>query len=212
MSSIKRESTRLSNKTSTSSEKPGNRPSLFKKSFQSYSGSKLNSNRLSKVSSKPLLTDIEAHAQQIQSFSGVFPIPEPECTVGSPRKLSSEEEKKYEEVFGYFKNQKDFPVSLKATNTEREPASDWEKLRLLSRESMLRYLRATRWDVTTAKKRLTETIAWRREFGVDQLDSDEMAMEAKSGKETVLGYDNQSRPLHYMHPHRNDTKVSSLLH
>lgn len=210
MSAIKRESTRQSIKTTSSStEKSTNRPSLFKKSHQSNGGSKLNNNRLSKISSKVNASaEAATKSQNIHSFSGVFPIPEPECKVGSPRKLSPEEEKKYGEVLEYFKHQKDFPVSLKAGNTERKPADDWEKLRLLSRESMLRYLRATRWDVTTAKKRLTETIAWRREFGVDTLNSDEMSKEATSGKETVLGYDNQSRPLHYMHPHRNDTKES----
>ena len=210
MHNVRRESSRASsNKTNGTGDKP--RPSLIKKAYQSYGGSKLNSNRVSRVTTKASNSDIAAASQNIQSFSGVFPIPEPGCKVGTPPELSSDQEAKYKEVLEYFTHQKDYPVSLKSQSTKREPASDWEKMRLLSRESMLRYLRASRWDVTTAKKRLTETIAWRREFGVDELDSDEMAKEATSGKETVLGYDNLSRPLHYMHPHRNDTKVSSPL-
>jgi len=164
--------------------------------------------RLSKVSSTTS-TGVDgevAGTTNLKSFSGVFPIPEEGSRVGTPAKLTEEQEHKYQEVLEYFQHQKDFPISLQAEDSKREPPSEWEKLRLLSRESFLRYLRATRWDVNQAKKRLTETIAWRREFGVDELDSDEMAKEAQSGKETVLGYDKQSRPLHYMHPHRNDTK------
>lgn len=206
MTAIGRESSRASSKASmTPSDKPSSRPSLLKKA---YHGSRMGS-RLTKVNST---TTNEASTTpgsvNLKSFSGVFPIPEPQCQTPEPPKLTQEQEKKYNEVLEYFETMKDFPVSLKATNTKREPVTDWEKLRLLSKESILRYLRATRWDVASAKKRLTETIAWRREFGVDDLDPDVMAEEAKSGKETVLGFDNRSRPLHYMHPHRNDTKES----
>jgi hypothetical protein len=153
----------------------------------------------------------EAGTTNLQGFTGVIPVPDKSSHVGHFPELNDEEQKKYQQVLEYFRNQKDFPVSSKATNTKREPVTDWEKLRLLSRESLLRYLRATKWDVTAAKKRLTETIAWTREFGVNDLEADEMEKEAQSGKETVLGYDNQSRPLHYMHPHRNNTKVSHML-
>ncbi|PWN32594.1 CRAL/TRIO domain-containing protein, partial [Meira miltonrushii] len=141
-------------------------------------------------------------------FDGIFPVPHPDCKPTPPAKLTEEQQQKYEEVFEHFKSQKDFPVSLKPEEKRREPLSDWEKLRMVSKESMLRYLRATKWDVRQAKRRLTETIAWRREFGVENLNPEEMAKEARCGKETVLGYDKYARPVHYMHPHRSDTKES----
>ncbi|PWN38851.1 CRAL/TRIO domain-containing protein, partial [Ceraceosorus guamensis] len=148
----------------------------------------------------------KAEDVQLNGFTGVFPVPAPGCRPAPPAALTTAQSEAYDKMLRYFKQDvTQYPISL-ATGAAKQPATEWEKLRLLSRESMLRYLRATKWDVSQAQKRLTETIAWRREFGVDKLDPDEMAHEAKSGKETVLGYDNKARPLHYMHPHRNDTK------
>ncbi len=105
----------------------------------------------------------------------------------------------------HFKSTKEYPTSLK-TNSPHKPLDDWETMRNLSRESMIRYLRATKWDVAAAKKRLTDTIAWRREYGVDSLKAQDLEPEAMTGKETILGYDNKGRPLHYMHPSRNTTE------
>lgn len=149
----------------------------------------------------------KAEMVQLNGFTGVFPVPAPGCRPSPPAALTTSQSEAYDRMLRYFKEQvTQYPISL-SPGAAKEPATDWEKLRLLSRESLLRYLRAAKWDVQQAQKRLVETIAWRREFGVDKLDPDEMAHEAKSGKETVLGYDNKARPLHYMHPHRNDTKV-----
>lgn len=105
----------------------------------------------------------------------------------------------------HFKSIHEFPTSLKH-NSPKKPLDEWETLRNLSRESMIRYLRATKWDVASAKKRLTDTIAWRREYGVDSLKAEDLEPEAMTGKETILGYDNKGRPLHYMHPSRNTTE------
>lgn len=159
---------------------------------------------------------LEKHASRTSSidqspapkgFAGVFQAPASGSRPKPPAKLTEDQEAKLAEMLRYFRARETYPTSLKGEGSGREkPATDWEKLRMLSRESMLRYLRATKWDVTQAKKRLTDTIAWRREFGVDEIDADEIEPEAKSGKETVLGFDNSARPLHYMHPHRNDTK------
>ncbi|PWN98449.1 hypothetical protein FA09DRAFT_357233 [Tilletiopsis washingtonensis] len=153
--------------------------------------------------------DAAAEAQaanaQIKGFEGVFPVPAAGCRPKPPAALSPSQQVALDGMLSHFRDTKQFPTSLKPDAEQRE-ANDWEKLRLLSRESLLRYLRASKWDLSTAKKRLTDTIAWRREFGVDELVDEEMSEEAKCGKETVLGYDKHARPLHYMHPHRNDTK------
>lgn len=152
--------------------------------------------------------DGEGRPKEINHFSGIFPIPHPDCKPNPAPEYTEEQEMKYQDVLQHFKSLSEYPLSLKPDDKRREPLTDWEKLRMLSRESILRYLRATKWDVRQAKRRLTETIAWRREFGVECLKPEELAIEAKSGKETVLGYDKYARPVHYMHPHRNDTKES----
>jgi len=113
-------------------------------------------------------------------------------------------------MLSYFKEAasgKGFPKGLKAPlSNDYAPPTTFEKLRLLCRESLLRYLRASKWDSEVAKRRLEETISWRREFGVDEIQEDEVEEEARCGKESVLGYDKLGRPLHMMHPHRNNTK------
>jgi hypothetical protein len=210
MESVNRQDTRMSNVSSASNatgglKKTSSRPSLLSKARDNYRESRANVK--SKSTSAATAKANGEKGVDLHSFAGVFPVPEAECSTGKPPKLNEEQEGKYTDMLDYFKSQKDFPVSLAHDNTKREAPSDWEKLRLLSRESLLRYLRASKWDTKVAKKRLTETIAWMREFGVNDLDEDEMSIEAKSGKETVLGYDLQSRPLHYMNPHRSDTKV-----
>lgn len=77
-----------------------------------------------------------------------------------------------------------------------------------SREAILRVCRATKWDQHRALKRLVDTLVWRREFGVDQIDHCELSHEAETGKQFTLGYDNHQRPILYMFPYRQNTKPS----
>ena len=169
---------------------------------------------LSYVSSRPA-EDTESKKPTkdgLLPFEHVFRLPEKGCVPKPPAKLTAEQQAKYEKVLAYFQGVKQYPTVLQdkrgSKTLEMRAASDWEKSRMLTRDSMLRYLRATKWDVEAAKKRLTDTIAWRREYGVDEISSDYVEAEAKSGKETVLGFDKSCRPLHYMHPHWNDTQES----
>lgn len=141
----------------------------------------------------------------MRKFEHIFTAPDPSVKLAPPAPLSDTQQAKYDEMLEYFKSVEQYPTSLKP-NSPNKSLTEWEKLRNLSRESMIRYLRATKWDVASAKKRLTETIAWRREYGVDSLKAQDLEPEAMTGKETILGYDNRGRPLHYMHPSRNTTK------
>lgn len=145
------------------------------------------------------------------SSSAIFPVPESIPTSPPQVNLSNQEEEKYCQILVYFQTRNEYPISLAADEFKERPLSDWEKLRLLSKEGILRYLRASHWDSDEATRRLIETIAWRREYGVDYLDPNEMLKEAKCGKEYISGYDNRARPLHYMRPHLNDTPVSTVL-
>ncbi|TKY89626.1 hypothetical protein EX895_001411 [Sporisorium graminicola] len=138
-------------------------------------------------------------------FDHIFSAPAPSVKLAPPAPLSESQQEKYEQMLAHFKSIDEFPTSLKH-NSPTKPLDEWETMRNLSKESMIRYLRATKWDVASAKKRLTDTIAWRREYGVDSLKAEDLEPEAMTGKETVLGFDNKGRPLHYMHPSRNTTE------
>ncbi|KAK0549446.1 Phosphatidylinositol transfer protein (PITP) [Tilletia horrida] len=150
--------------------------------------------------------------KQLHAFAGVFPTPAPGCSPTEPPpqhvKLTPDQARKYEVMLQHFSDpETPYPVAFGST-TEKRKLNEHEIFRLLTRESMLRYLRASKWDLATAKKRLTDTIIWRREYGVDNLDSDYVEPEAICGKETILGFDKRGRPLHYMTPHLNNTKES----
>ena len=69
------------------------------------------------------------------------------------------------------------PVSSSKKNKATAPLSVVEQY-FLSKECILRYLRATRWNVNEAKKRLEGTIIWRREYGTDTLTAEDIEPEA----------------------------------
>ncbi|KAA1112311.1 hypothetical protein PGTUg99_014152 [Puccinia graminis f. sp. tritici] len=77
-----------------------------------------------------------------------------------------------------------------------------------SREAIFRVCRATKWDPHRALKRLIDTLAWRREFEVERIDYRLLSVEAETGKQFTLGYDNHQRPVLYMFPYRQNTKPS----
>lgn len=90
---------------------------------------------------------------------------------------------------------------------------------------MVRYLRATKWDVRSAISRVEDTLRWRREYGFyDTLTPDHVEPEVRlfhlsnarptvlseggqslTGKEILFGYDTQRRPALYMLPSRQNT-------
>ena len=88
------------------------------------------------------------------------------------------------------------------------PLTDSERF-WLTRECLLRYLRATKWQEKEALKRLQETLAWRREYGVEtELTAEHISPENETGKQVLLGYDTQARVCHYLNPGRQNTEVS----
>ncbi|MBW0541487.1 hypothetical protein O181_081202 [Austropuccinia psidii MF-1] len=78
-----------------------------------------------------------------------------------------------------------------------------------SQESILRFCRAAKWDQAKAIKRLQDTLAWRREFGVEEISFEDISVEAESGKQFLLGYDLQQRPVLRFFPNRQNTKTSN---
>ena len=117
--------------------------------------------------------------------------------------LTTDQEKKYEEVLEAVKSWKEIP----STKGKEGPITDSE-IMWLTRECILRYLRATKWSPAEAQKRLLGTLTWRRDYGVEELTGEYISPENETGKQIILGYDNAARPCLYLNPGRQNTEPS----
>ncbi|KAK8110512.1 CRAL/TRIO domain-containing protein [Apiospora kogelbergensis] len=117
--------------------------------------------------------------------------------------LSEEQEKKYAELLAQVKTWTEVP----STKDKGGPLTDDEK-QWLTQECLLRFLRAVKWNLKDAEKRLIETLTWRREFGVDELTADHISPENETGKQLILGWDKHGRTCQYLSPGRQNTDVS----
>jgi hypothetical protein len=77
------------------------------------------------------------------------------------------------------KSLESLPTTSNKKNKETAPLSDVEKY-FLTKDCILRYLRATKWNVNEAKKRLEGTVVWRREYGTDTLTAETIEPEVSS--------------------------------
>ncbi|KAF4613495.1 hypothetical protein D9613_007525 [Agrocybe pediades] len=134
-----------------------------------------------------------------------LPIPPPTAILhkNDPRAvLSTNEQKMFDEVLAHFTRADPVYVLPDVENgelTEREKF--W-----LSRECLLRYLRASKWKVSTSIERIEATLKWRREFGLyDKVTASHVEPEAVTGKEVLFGYDTTGKPALYMIPSRQNT-------
>lgn len=129
-----------------------------------------------------------------------------ESTKPSPTpELKPEEQKKYEQVLETVKSWEEVPskVDGKAGHVTED------EIMWLTRECLLRYLRATKWSVVEASKRLLATLTWRREYGVEGHTADYISEENETGKQLLLGYDNGARPCLYLNPGLQNTQPSA---
>ncbi|KAK4546415.1 hypothetical protein LTR36_002092 [Oleoguttula mirabilis] len=136
------------------------------------------------------------------------PIPKPSQSAkapGSP-KLNVEHETKYATILASVSQWETIPATT-AKNAPQAPIQDHERM-WLTRECLLRYLRATKWNTANALKRLQSTLSWRREYGADTFTADYISPENETGKQVLLGYDNAARPCLYLSPGKQNTKMS----
>ncbi|RDL39552.1 uncharacterized protein BP5553_03892 [Venustampulla echinocandica] len=120
-----------------------------------------------------------------------------------PAALTADQQAKYDALLETVKAWEEIPSSA----DKGGPVTDSE-IMWLSRECLLRYLRATKWVTADAAKRLLGTLAWRREYGVEELTGDHISPENETGKQFLLGYDIAARPCHYLNPGRQNTEPS----
>lgn len=148
-----------------------------------------------------------------------FEAPSSESHIPKEHKLTDDEKAKYIKVLKHFQNPDlviaDSEENHKHKNTSSASALSIDEKSWLTRECFLRYLRATKWHVDEAIDRIEMTLAWRREFGINHiLEKDNVvngeltSPENETGKEVILGYDNDSRPCLYLKPGRQNTKTS----
>jgi hypothetical protein len=122
----------------------------------------------------------------------------------SAPELTAEQESKYKTVLETVKSWTEVP----STQGKEGPLTDNE-IMFLTRECLLRYLRATKWSPTDACKRLLATLTWRREYGVETLTPDLVSPENETGKQVIFGYDIDGRPCLYLSPGRQNTSPSA---
>lgn len=123
------------------------------------------------------------------------PTPQPE--------LTEEQQTKYAAFLQTVKSWKEIP----AAGGKEGPVTDSE-IMWLTKECLLRYLRATKWVPADAAKRLLGTLTWRREYGVEALTAEHVSPENETGKQFILGYDIAARPCLYLNPGRQNTDAS----
>lgn len=120
--------------------------------------------------------------------------------------LTTEQASKYDSILESVKAWQTIPTTT-ARNGPEEPITSEERM-WLTRECLLRYLRATSWSVPDALKRLQYTMAWKREYEVSTFTADYISPENETGKQVILGYDANARPCLYMNPGKQNTKKS----
>lgn len=140
--------------------------------------------------------------------------------------VSREQHSKYLEVLHYFQAPNLLLPSKSGRKVEDSDAlelSSYERF-WITRECILRYLRATDWNVQTAIKRILKTLVWRREFRItgdpnipNNLDRVDVEKESLTGKQVCLGYDRDSRPIFilkngYQNTHPSFSQVQYLVY
>ncbi|KAF2705927.1 CRAL/TRIO domain-containing protein [Pleomassaria siparia CBS 279.74] len=135
-----------------------------------------------------------------------FADPAPNCKPVSSTPLTADQQIKYDELLATVRSWKDLPKTS-VQKAEVAPLTDDEHL-WLTRECLLRYLRATKWNLAQATKRVQDTMVWRREYGTPGLTADFISEENATGKQVILGYDNEGRPCLYLLPQKQNTKTN----
>ncbi|KAH9944998.1 CRAL/TRIO domain-containing protein [Epithele typhae] len=119
-------------------------------------------------------------------------------------KLTDAQEKLYLEVEKHFQAE-DYVLPGVENGALTEEEKFW-----LTRECLLRFIRAIKWaSAPEGVKRVEATLRWRREFGVyDVINTAHVEPEAVTGKMMIWGYDSDNRPALYLRPSRQNTEES----
>lgn len=120
--------------------------------------------------------------------------------------LTSEQETKYATLLKNVQAWTEI-AETSAKDAPSTPLTDSERM-FLTRECLLRYSRATNWDIVQSETRLRNTLVWRREYGVETRTKDYVSIENATGKQVILGWDNHGRTCQYLRPSKQNTERS----
>ncbi|KAI4214223.1 MAG: hypothetical protein LQ351_003308 [Letrouitia transgressa] len=135
-----------------------------------------------------------------------FTSPTPESKSRPAPVLTAEQSSKYDKLLSIVTLWTDKP-SVSTPNSPRIPLTDSDRI-WLTRECLLRYLRATKWSVNEASTRLLSTLTWRHEYGLEKHTADYISPENATGKQVIFGYDVAGRPCLYLNPAKQNTERS----
>ncbi|KAG6842317.1 hypothetical protein C0991_010605 [Blastosporella zonata] len=129
-------------------------------------------------------------------------LPPTVCDTDPRATLTDAEHKMYDEVLEHMSEAAYTIPGIEENGELTEAEKFW-----LSRECLLRYLRAVKWkSAAAAILRLEATLKWRREYGLyDVVLASHVEPEAVTGKQVVFGYDVRGRPGLYLFPSRQNT-------
>ena len=105
------------------------------------------------------------------------PIPEKTHIVPDPS-FSEQELRTMQDLKSFTQNH----LVLKPENEEYDEYAKWEKRFLSQPDTYPRYLRASEWKLEEAKRRLKDTLLWRRQYKPDLIKPTDIAIEAEGGK------------------------------
>ncbi|KAH0598662.1 hypothetical protein MHUMG1_03966 [Metarhizium humberi] len=133
--------------------------------------------------------------------------PTPESTPEPRPELTPDQQTKYTTLLERARSISEVKCASKNHQDKSGPVTEHERA-WLTRECILRYLRATNWAVGESEQRLRDTLAWRREYGLDAFTADYISPEQETGKQIIVGFDKQARPCQYLNPGRQNTDPS----
>ncbi|PVF96100.1 CRAL/TRIO domain-containing protein [Serendipita vermifera] len=134
----------------------------------------------------------------VAKTSALLVTPSPSVEI-IPRTYSEEEQEKIKAL-------REYAETLKLP--EEDPYYPHESQWLADPACAERYMRAAKWKLDDAKKRIAGTLAWRREYKPDLIPPEEVRIESETGKIILNGFDINGRPIITMHPGRENTKPS----
>lgn len=120
--------------------------------------------------------------------------------------LTAEQQTKYDTLLAQAKSWT--TVTCDKDADKSGPLQEHERA-WLTRECLLRYLRATKWNIDDAAKRAQGTLSWRREYGLDGFTPEYISPEQETGKQIIVGFDKAGRPCQYLNPGRQNTDASA---
>ena len=132
-----------------------------------------------------------------------FAFPDESSKPPSVPEHDAEQESKYKMLLEKVSLWTDVPIAS-TRNASKSAITDEERM-WLTRECLFRYLRATKWIVDEAERRLMATLVWRREYLLPEHDANYISPENESGKQVIFGFDLNTAPCLYLFPGKQNS-------